>query len=84
MLMAIRLYLLGDKVLPLTSNKIRKDCAVIDAFMSSGEEVNIDQIRNLCARVADVDATTRDQIKGIPFIREVRAAALAARAEHAE
>ncbi len=79
-IMAIKYYVLGNSIPQLNSGKIKTKCEEIEDFMSKGDDLTINRIKDLCATIVDIDDVTRDKLKGSTLAVEVRAKALALRA----
>jgi hypothetical protein len=80
--MAIKYYVCGPTIPRLSSGKIRKVCESIETFMSAGDDDTVSKIKNLCATIVDdIDAITRDRLKGGTLVLDVKDRALAFRPE---
>lgn len=80
-LMAIKYFVLGEKIADLGSNKIKNNCDAIEKFLNPADEKNISKIRDLCSAIFEKDDITRDKIKTPSFSQEIKTKALAYRAK---
>jgi len=79
-IMAIKYYILGESIPQLSSRKIKAKCNEIEEFMSKGDDDTINLVKDLCAKIVDIEDVTRDKLKGSTLAVEVKAKALAFRA----
>lgn len=70
-LMAIKYFLVDEKVPQLNSGKIRTLCERIDKFMSKSDEETAKSINNICNHIVKIDEITRDKIKGPTLTKDI-------------
>ena len=75
-LMAIKYYICGPKIPQLNSHKIKKMCEAIETFMSASDDETVKKIKSFCASIVDMDAITRDKLKGTNLAIDVKTKAL--------
>src|SRR5262249_35344558 len=66
-IMAIKYYVCGSTIPQVNSAKIRNACESIEKFVSAGDDDTVKKIKELCAEIVDIDAITRDRLKGRHF-----------------
>src|SRR4051812_37026284 len=79
-MMAVKYYVCGGSIPNPSSPKIKRACNEIERFMSGNDDSTVKEIKELCSSIVDVNDVTRDKLKGISLVPEVKSQALRARA----
>ena len=78
-LMAIKYWVCGANVPQLGSRRIKEVCEEIQAFMSAGDDKTVAALTVLCSSIVDINEITRDKLKGINLVQEIKSKALKSR-----
>lgn len=78
-IMAIRYFICGESIPPLSSRKVDASCKKIEEFISKNDDATISKIRHICESIVDIDNISRDRIKSRPLVEEVKQKALSMR-----
>lgn len=81
-IMAIKYYVCGANVPSLSSAKIKQVCSDIEQFMSRNDDDMVKTLKDLCGAIVDMNDITRDKLKGISLVQDVKEKALAQRKAH--
>lgn len=81
-MMALKYFVCGEKSMQLNSNKIKAECAKIEAFLSASDDATVKTIKDLCAAIIDIDVS-RDKLRGSVLAAEVKEKALEFRKQNA-